>query len=238
MIRLRAEERRIKIQQVTGEAMLIPRAGGMIWTGIFFRMMFRVGIMAISLTALGYPVDGISNSMSGVGMAISTLSFFCEGALLIYTCYTTNLFNIGPETKAAFVNELRSDKAWAEGELKNMDNEKNFRKEFLSDIILNIYAFMLYTAWWDYVNNYAITMGQGYFRSGATETLAIISVLPMLFIMTLLALIPLRLAYWVEDSASSFTEGEKWRTRATFFIAAAITISPAIAGIHNLYVVK
>jgi hypothetical protein len=235
MVRIRAEERRIKLQQITGEQMLIPRAGVMIWIGLFFRMMFRVGIIAISVTALGFPVEGLAVSMSGIGMAAGTIAFFLEGALLIYTCMTTNFFNSADDTQREYDEELKKDTEWIVEELKSTDAENNFTKELIADIVLQIYAFMLYTAWWDYVNGYAITMGEQYFASRATAAEAMFKILPMLLIMSLLAIIPLRLAYWIEDASTAFTDKEKWKTRRAFLIATAITISPAIIGIFHIY---
>lgn len=232
MIRFRSELKKLEVQNDEGERHLIPRAGPMLWVGLFFRIAFRVGIIAISVYAFGLKEhkDVIFFSMLG--------SFILEAIIFAYTCMKTNLFNQTPTTREEFFLEWKKDGEWLEQQQKTNATKNIFWNELATDIVLHLYAFMLYTAWWDMVNEEGINMVRRNFESGTGIIFGFIAPMPMLFSMTLLAMMPLRLAYWIEDSAMSFTPKDRRKTRASFFLAALITISPVIIELFKLYFPK
>lgn len=235
MTRLRAEEERILIKHNTGKEVLIPRVGIIAWIGFFIRSVFRTGILVVSIYALNFSLGGEDS----IGTVFATLILLIVGVLDIilsgYLMVKSGLFNPEALKKWEFSREWEASEKWAKEEFVSAGQKNFYIKELLSDIVLNIYSFMLYSVLWEYINEIAIEMTQTAIRNGDSALDAGLNLFGMLFFLIMFMLPTLRLAYWIEGYALAFADKERWSIRWTFCIAAVVTISPAIITYFQLY---
>ena len=235
VIRLRAEEMRIHIRETTGSERILPRAGAIAWIGFFTRAAFRVGILIISIKALGVSVDGRDSNSSGFAFFLFIVLIAADFFVALYLMFSSNLFNPDYLSKYEAKQEIAEGDVWANQELKKIDNTHIETKELLADIVLQVYSFMLYTGWWDYINRYGIKMTTIDFEDHKSAWSAGVNLFGMLFFMTLIALPSLRLSFWIEKYAMAFTDNEKWRVRGIFILMALVTIGPSLQCYYELY---
>ena len=236
VIRLRAEHMRIQLREQVNEKTRLPSVGAVVWIGIVFRMFMRAAMLSISIAALRETSIQVYDMKSG-GLSLWFLFLFPEFALTVYLMVTSNFFNPYPYKQFEIEKEIRDSDKWADREL-NKPHDGFILKELLSDIVLQIYSFMLFTALWDMINRTAIKMTENSFKAGHSAFDAGLNVFAMLFFLVIFALPALRLAYWIEGYATAFNDKDRWRTRLTFVIAAVVTIAPTIGCYFRLYFSK
>jgi hypothetical protein len=204
--------------------------------------------MAI-MTALGFDCNTSTMSVPGEIAIISVLIFDIVGFGYIYL--KRDIYTDTPYTEKAFKAELKEDQKWYDAAIKSISSLPYIRMEMLSDFILQIYALILFSSFWEFMNRTAISrlheeMNNDFLKnyhliktlgkvSGAVENLHAvpigtgIGIVLLLFVTVMLGLIPIRIAYWVEDSMTSFTKKEKSAMWILFSIAAIYTCSPFLA---------
>ena len=81
--------------------------------------------------------------------------------------------------------------------------------EVVSDLVLQVYAVMLITAFIDYTNEYGLREITNLVHSGFTPSDAVSRILLMFTFLLVGAIMPIRIADWIEDSLLAFTIREK-----------------------------
>lgn len=234
VIRFDSERKRAELSKYFDTPLRIPKAGIVIWFGVFLKSSFRVGLVIISLLSFGISF-GHGHEMSGLGLTFLLISFLLEAFLFFYYYFYSPFFIPYPLSKKEIVIQINESNKWLEAASHKYNSVKYFRLEFLSDIVLNLFAFMLYTAWWDYINDYGIKVieasGVNFVSASATAS----KLCPMLIAESLVAIMPLRIAYWIKGMAISYSSNEKWKLGLSFLFAVLMTLSPIITRFIDIY---
>ncbi|MEP7264101.1 MAG: hypothetical protein ABI772_06380 [Bacteroidota bacterium] len=200
IIRVRAEKSLIELEKENSEVLIINPSYALIY-GLFVRIILRISVLFFSLIAIG------QDSMV-TGMLIIVM-FFADMIGLMYIYITSNIFQDQvPEHKIPIAVAERQE--WRDNNIPGSDSLRNFIYEILADIALNVYAYVVFTLVWYYINWRAIDSLKHFIaeKSGAFETGYKIAF--MLTFMVLVLLIPIRVAYWIEDSMNATTRKHKY----------------------------
>jgi hypothetical protein len=225
MIRMNVELKRAEIEKMTGASIETPRIGYVLWYALFMRMIIRVGFVVVSFMALGHDAG------------IIVFALFAEVLLLMYVVgyADSGLFRDYPFNKVEVREQKEQDEKWREGNMKYADSESYKRKEFFADIILYLFAFMVYTAFWGYINEEGMRMVAIAHRQEESAIGFGINLFMMLGAMASIGMMPMRLAYWIEESVMSFEKKEKMKLRFYFIMAVLFTFTPSIAEYIRLF---
>ena len=111
-----------------------------------------------------------------------------------------------------------------------------FWRELISDIVLQIYAYMLFTLIWLYINATGFeNIHQSVFHHN-NALVAALNLFPMLFSFVIVSLMPIRIAYWIEDSMDAFTIKEKVGMWISFILVSIFTCSPSIIKYVSIFI--
>ncbi|MBL7890703.1 MAG: hypothetical protein JNL24_14215 [Bacteroidia bacterium] len=236
MIRVRAGQRRLLHKEKTG-INILPTTNKFVLFEFFLRLLFRVPIAMVCMTALGYTAN--EKKMSEEGVLVIMIVLVSDIAGLTYLFLKSDFYTDPPMSKKELNKELYEDDIWDKANGHLTTSEKHMRLELLSDIVLHVYSVMVYTALWSHLNSYGIAkLNSIVFIEYADPITCAFEIFPWLFIMCMLALIPLRIAYWIEDSLMAFTWLEKFELVATFIIIALFTCSPTIWHFISIFYLK
>ncbi|HET6227980.1 MAG TPA: hypothetical protein VFF27_16975 [Bacteroidia bacterium] len=238
MVRIRAHEKQLLLKQQTGQATL-PSIGGLVLFAFFLRLVFRLGIVMTILMALGYEGRYVPSEVIVLFVLFFDLLWFA------YIYMKKDIYTDVPDTKREFNEEVKADEDWYKENTASISGINYFRRELISDFILQIYGLILFCSFWEYMNRAAIERLHGEMRENTrvVETLVKIqgfhsqnlytvdagtgvAIIMLLFVTAMLGLMPIRIAYWVEDSMTSFTKKERLSMWVIFGIAAIYTCSP------------
>jgi hypothetical protein len=220
MIRIRAELKRITYKKETGID-IKPSTGAFVFFQFFFRLLFRSAIIMVCMTALGFNCN--EKKMDGLAELVLIFCFTLDMIGFFYIYANTNFYS----DEINNTEEQLEDETWNNENLGFAESEKYFRLEVFSDLILQIYAIMLFTAFWKYINQYAIEMIDESFNN--TEDGGVgLTIFFMLFAELMIGLMPIRIAYWIEDSLNSFSKQDKNLMRLNFIIVGFFACLPTI----------
>ena len=235
MVRLRSEEKRIVYKRETGKDIL-PSATPYIYFGFFMRMVFHVAVIMVSMTALGYIAD--ERNMSPQGVIAIMCGFMLDMCGFIYIYFKTDFYTDPPQTRKEFNAEIKEGNDWYNSNKHLLDSKKHFRLELICDLVLQIYALMLFTSFWHYVNQVGIETLSRKLLHNRPALESGMSVVPMLIAVVMLGLMPMRIAYWIEDSMNAITIKEKSGMWLTFFIVAVFSCSPVILKFISMFILR
>jgi hypothetical protein len=195
MVRIRAEERRVAYKNETGID-IIPTVGPVIFLQLFMRLTFRIVIVMVSMTALGYPCVKGDMSLKGIdmppqGIIVLVIAIFADVCGFAYIYFTSGFFRDPPENKRELIEEMKEDQEWDKTNFPLASSVKYYWEEIISDIILQVYALMLFTSFWKFINQTGIDNLHESILKNDSTTMAAMGLFPMLFFMTLLGLMPI-----------------------------------------------
>ena len=211
-------------QQRTGK-LYVPKTTGIILYGFMARLLLRTAVAMVSFKALGF--DELSEMMAAGFLVIDIL-------LLTAVYARTNFFedpNTGPYPKKGLLDEHQE---WSLKNVPGYHSLRSFWIEVGADLVLQIYAVMLFTAFIDYSNWFLVDrvteLGNGRYPQPPLN--AALSLVPMYFILFLLCLMPIRIGYWIEDSLLAFSKKEQIGSWISFAVVLIFCFVPL--GIHYL----
>jgi hypothetical protein len=220
MIRIRAELKRIAYKKETGID-LKPSTGAFVFLQFFFRLLFRAAIIMVCMTALGF---NCNEKKMDVMAELVLLICFALDMFGFFFIYANTNFNYDKNNNT---EEQLENETWNNKNLGYSESEKYFRLEVFSDLILQIYAIMLFTAFWKYINEYAIEMISKSLNNHKDSDVGL-TVFFMLFAELMIGLMPIRIAYWIEDSLNSYSKQDKNLMRLNFIIVGFFACLPTI----------
>lgn len=235
MIRIRTEEKRIEYKRITGTAYVLP-PNRLLFFGLFIRIALRLAVIMVCMTALGYA--STEKEMSPQSLIVLFTGFLLDVGALIYIYLKMGPYMDPIDDKDLITEEAKKNEEWNKIHLPIAASGKYYLKEVFSDIILQIYAVMLFTSVWTFINQTGIKILYESHTYEKSALWAAFDLFPMLFIMTLFVLMPMRIAYWIEDSMMSFTKRQRVGTGFIFFIVAIFTCAPSIVEFCTLYFIK
>ena len=233
MVRMRSEQKRIAYKKETGKD-IIPSVGPGVFFGFCMRLVFHVAIVMVGMTALGYTCT--EKLMSVPGEVVLIIWVFADICGFIYIYMNTGFYTDPPQNRRDLADDLKDEEDWDKANAILATSPKYFRLEMIADIVLQIYTLMLFTAFWKYINDTGIDMLHTSIKVNESAIEAAFGMFPMLFAMIVLGLMPMRIAYWVEDSMEAFTTREKLGMWIMFFIVAIFSCAPAIIKFIKLFI--
>lgn len=236
MIRLRAEIKRAEHYRITGIYFGAPHISQKMWFPLFMRIGFRLAFVMVSATAIG--ITATDTKSSGVGVIIILVTTVTEILSVMHFYNNSVLLHNPPSNPKEEMEARRMNEEWRKENIANELHESDSVKELFADIILHLYAFMLYAAFWEYINEFGINMIHRSFRASENAFSAGVSVFMMLAAMVAVGLVPMRLAYWIEESVNAITLKEKRSMWGYFILAILLTCAPSIMEFINIYFKK
>jgi hypothetical protein len=148
--------------------------------------------------------------------------------MLVIVYAKTNIFEERPNVKYSRTNPLIEHHEWRIKNIPGYHSLRSFWTEVGADLVLQVYAIMLFTAFIDYSNWFLVDriqeMGSGRYPLPPPE--AMFSLLPMYFLLFLLFLMPIRIGYWIEDSLLAFNRKEITGTWISFVVVLLFCFIP------------
>ena len=233
MVKMRSEQKRIAYKKETGID-IIPSVTPIVFFAFFMGLVFNAAIIMIAMTALGY--NCTEEKMSSQGSIVLVLGIIIEIFAFGYIYVTTGFYTDEPQNKKELADDIKEDEDWDKANAQLSVSDKYFRLEMLSDIVLQVFTLMLFTAFWQYINQMGINILHDALKGNKSALEAAFSLFSMLLAMVILGLMPMRIAYWIEDSMDAFTRREKSGVGILFIIVAVFTCSPAIYKFITLFI--
>ncbi len=234
IIRLRANEKRLQIIKQTGKDYVIPQPGCVISYGVVSRMLFRFGFVMLAMTGFGFDPEQENQSPFFIRVMVAALLFEC--GVLAYTYAESGVFgSTAQDDKWDKEKEETAKKEWLNKNLPKLNSGEYKKKEFVSDVVLHLYAFMLFTAFWTPINEGNKQFIHDAFVGGDPALTTGCLLFFIYLAMTLLALPPIRLAYWIEESVLALTSKEKWKLWGSLMLAALAVAFPAVQEFIKVY---
>ncbi|HEY4800734.1 MAG TPA: hypothetical protein VII99_16760 [Bacteroidia bacterium] len=232
-IRLRALSEKIRIEKETGKPMDIPSPGCVVGYGVITRMLFRIGFIMVAANSLGW--DASANDNPVYMNVLLVIAVLLEVFIIGYTMATSNIFGSSATSGWKKEPEKQEENNWYTKNLPRLNMTEFRQKEFLSDVVLHLYAFMLFTAFWNPINAATMDFVQKAFSAGDGALLTLILLVFIQGVMALIALPPIRLAYWIEESVQALTRKDRWRLRGSFLLVSLMVTWPAFQEYFRLF---
>ena len=160
MVHIRSEKKRIAYKKATGID-IIPRPE----SACLFRLFYENGLPHCYrhgiYDSLGYFIPAQKWICLPKGVIVLCISFFARDLCgLIYIYFNSGFYVDPAENKREWEEELREADVWDRVHLPLAASAKYYWEELISDIVLQVYAFMLFTSFWKYINQTGMEMLQ------------------------------------------------------------------------------
>lgn len=223
--RIRSALKQQAFRKRTGKDIL-PRTGRLVLGGFFVRLVLRLSAVEVCITALGLHFNGPKTDPMAIVILISAL--FIDICSLGYIYMKTDFFRDQAFSKRQLSSQIKAFRKWNEINVADYHSASSYWKEVASDLVLQIYAVMLFTALIDFTNSYGLKNVLNDVASGNPPESSALSLLPLFFFLFLFGLMPIRIAYWIEDSLLAFTLREKVGLWFTFLVVFLFCFVPGI----------
>lgn len=229
MARIRAAIRRKEYFELTGID-VIPIPNQFVYASLILRMALRLAILMVSVTALGIPCT--EKEMSSPGIIIIFCGVFVDVVWFIYMNLKTGIYRQEMYYLRDWELQEEEIKKWEKENVPLYDTPKYTLLEFISDFVLQVYAVMLFSSIMYYMQK------QCYKKANALETIgknaeSVLSLLPWLIMITIIWIVPIRVAYWYEDSMMTFRLREQAASFLIFVVVVATTFVPTLVDVHT-----
>lgn len=212
--------------------------GCMIFYAFLIRMVFRIVIAMFALFAFGGSLSGdLANWQIGFFVAVVLFELFN----MMYSMFETHIFNLSRDEDSESEN---TDKYWEkEGKWRvkvfgMFSDRRHKMKEVLSAIILIITAYICTAIFWDGSNSEFVDFIVRSKKFGESPSFVIIAVLVSSFILCLFFLLPLRLAFWIEQKMHADTRREKINYRLSVLFAGTMIVAPTLVQLLKSYILS
>lgn len=232
MIRIRSEMKRKNYKDATGQD-IIPTPSKLLFFGLMFRIVLRSVIIMVAMTSLGFPCT--EKEMSTPGLLVLLSGIFLEIMGFGYIYQTSGLYSDFATNEETWLIQEKEREDWNTKHFPLSLTTSYIKKELLSDVILHIYALILFTSIWYFVNEKSIGLIQDAILQGMTINSALLGLLPMLISMSIIWQMPLRVAYWIEDSMMAFRKQEVAALWIFFVLVSICNFVPTIVEINKLF---
>lgn len=218
IIRVRAEKKLIELEKESNEVLIINPSNALIY-GLFVRIVLRSSVLLFSILAIG-------GEFLVAGSLVIVL-FFVDMIGLMYIFVTSDIIHDKvPAHKIPVAVAERQ--RWRDKNLPDSDSLKNFKYEILADITLNIYAYVVFTLVWFFINSLAIDTLEGFIKTKSNAFDVGYKIAFMLVFMVLVLLIPIRVAYWIENSMNAITRKHKYAFYLMVILSGIYTCMPTL----------
>lgn len=207
----------------------LPKLGCMVSYGFIMRLCFRIAILAFSMMAFG----GLQEETDPHWIVITVLMIgvLFEMAILGYAWMDARL-DPGEEGEKEKIDE---ESSWRKSALPMLDDENMFIKETFSDLFLFITALMYTHGFWTLSNGEMIASIDHSHVYGESGWSVFLLILLSNAALCLFMLVPVRLAYWVDESISTIEPAQKRKLRWSLVFAGLSMTAPPLVHFMKVY---
>lgn len=204
----------------------VPITSKVMLFGFFARIILRTVAVGICTNALG--IHDIGTQAHPLAVAILLGFIFLDICFMGLIYMKSDFFQEYAHTsKGKFIDE-KAYKAWNEKHIPGYHTVKSYWFEVISDMVLQVYAVMLITAFIDYTNAYGLEEMRKKVLVGIAPWDAASDMLMLFFFLLVGAIMPIRIAYWIEDSLTAFTKKERTGQLLLFAVVTIFLFVPGI----------
>ncbi|MBI2258394.1 MAG: hypothetical protein HYU67_05790 [Flavobacteriia bacterium] len=225
-----------KIQSTPYDGRIKP--GCMMIYAFLIRMIFRISIGMYSVLILGQGVTNEANTFQKIFIIIIVLAELFNFA---YCLFETNLFIISGEeedTEKEKAEYWEKEKKWRIKNIKIINQISTTKKEVIATIFLLIMAIVCTKLFWDSANNqfieYIVRTKNDKDSYFVNSMLVLFSCLVLCFFF----LMPIRLAFWVEEKMKADKKSDVFKYRLSLIFAGISVCSPSIIQLLKSYLLQ
>ncbi len=209
--------------------------GCLIFYGFLMRFVFRIGMILVISGACGMDVQGDEEDVSVLTTIVMITGVVFELIVFGYSLYETRVYSSKPKSEQEEEEENESEIKWRTKHFPWLDDPKYPLKELGADMILFVFAILLTKAFWDPSNAGFVD----FIRRSATDGTSGLVVFGGMIIanltLCLFFLVPVRLAYWVEESMMVFSGRDRWKYTLSLIFAGFMITGPVWVEIFRVY---
>lgn len=212
--------------------------GCMMVYAFLLRFVFRIVLGMIPVLALG---EGIDKDMNNIQIVFMIIIVLFELFNMMYSMYDTHIFKLTGEydvTEEEIKETWDKEKAWRTKNYPLLANEQAQKKEMLATIILLLMAFVTTHFLWGSMNNEFIDFIIRTKTNHESVLFATLSVTISCFVLCLFFLMPVRLAFWIEEKMKADEAIELKRYRLSLIFAGFSICSPSLIQLFVSFVLN
>jgi hypothetical protein len=225
---------RIVYQLTEGEAGRtvppLPKLGYFVGFGFLLRFCFRFIFLLIALHTFGLMPDHSDQDIGGFAMTILILAALFEIFMLAVTWFESRLEKDDEEEQPQ-----KAERIWREKNFPMLKDPNLLAKEGGADLVLFIAAMMFTHVFWTMSNNNFIESIDSSYAAGDWGVGVLLGMVIANFVLCLFMLVPIRLAYWVGESISTFTPQQRRSLRFSFLFAGLSVTAPVFIHFVKTY---
>lgn len=212
--------------------------GCMMVYAFLMRFVFRIVLGMIPVLVLG---EGIDKDMNNIQITFMVIIVLFELFNMMYSIYETHIFKLtgeDPDTEKDTRNFWENEKKWRAKNypLINQVNTKN--KEIVATLVLLVVAFITTHFLWGAMNNEFIDFIIRTKTNHESALFTTLSVSISCFVLCLFFLMPVRLAFWIEEKMKADEPIELKRYRLSLIFAGFSICSPSLTQLFVSFVLN
>lgn len=201
--------------------------GCMMFYAFLMRMIFRIVLGMVVIMGLRGTLEKDMNGVQ-IGFMIAIVMF--ELFNMLYSMYDSHIFSSSTddereeEKEAYWVKEIE----WRKKMFPKVNKTKENNKELLANLILILMAIAVTKLFWDGINSGFVDFIIRTEKFNESVSFAVIFVLISCFVLCLFFLMPVRLAFWIEEKINANSPKEKLNYKLSLLFAGVAICSPTI----------
>lgn len=207
--------------------------GCMIFYAFLIRFCLRFAMLMIIGAAMGLTLQDEDPSIWVILLMIFGCLF--EIVVFLFSLFWSRVYKTEAKNEREQESENDEEVAWRKKYFPWLDDPKHPMKEMAADIILFIFAVLLTKGFWDTSNADFIDFIRRSSTDGTSAAYVCVSIIIANIVLCLFFLIPVRLAYWVEESMLVFTGRDRWRYALSMIFAGLMVTAPSWMELFRVY---
>lgn len=196
--------------------------GGMIWYGFLMRFCMRFALIPFVCMALGLD---FGDDLPAWMIIIMCVLVLFELGLMMYTMYETRVYELyDKEDREEVAKGIEEEKKWR-NKMENLARKPDTQlKEHLSNIILMGVGVLFVNA----ANDETSKAIYDFMKDASINPFSILFSLFTATVMFFIVILPMRLAYWLEEAMEVKNPGDKLKLNLSFAFAVLSLVVPPI----------
>lgn len=210
----------------------LSEPGCMMYYAFILRLVFRFSVALFSVMLFTGSPDGEAPTWA---IILFILVVLFELFNLMYTLFELHIFRIRYEDDDSEDEYWEKEKAWRTKMFKKLNDPNLDLKMFFAGFILVISATAATAMFWDGANHEFVGFIQRSAKDGTSPLFVILLVLIACFVLCLFFLIPVRLAFWLEQLMNVKTKQDKLKYRLSILFAGFSITAPSLIQLVKSY---
>lgn len=172
----------------------------------------------------------LAKDMNGVQIGFMIAVVLFELFNLMYSLFETHTFKSTSDdaTEKEIEQEWEAEKNWRKKYFTKLNDSQFMKKELYANIILIAMAVVTTQIFWGNMNAEFVDFIKRTDKMGESVSFAILTVLISCFVLCLIFLMPVRLAFWIEEKMHADSKAQTSTYRWSLFFAGISICSPSL----------